>query len=106
MDVNAVVGDELGPESFAVKMADVSAWYVETSDLTELEVVRISQGQSASILADALPDAPMTGVVETISQAFTMQGGDILYKVKIKTNDVDPRVLWGMTVEITFSVKE
>jgi multidrug efflux pump subunit AcrA (membrane-fusion protein) len=106
MDVNAVVGDELGPESFAVKMADVSAWYVETSDLTELEVVKISQGQSASILADALPDAPMTGVVETISQAFTMQGGDILYKVKIKTNDVDPRVLWGMTVEITFSVKE
>jgi multidrug resistance efflux pump len=105
MDVNVAVGEQVGPELWAVKVADTSAWYVETSDLTELEVVKIKVGQKASILPDALPDAKMTGVVESISQAFTMQGGDILYKVKIKVN-VDPRVLWGMTVEVTFEASE
>ena len=102
MDVNVAVGEQAGPEMWAVKIADTSAWYVETSDLTELEVVKIAVGQNVSILPDALSDAQMTGVVESISQAFTAQGGDILYKVKIKVNDVDSRVLWGMTVEITF----
>jgi HlyD family secretion protein len=102
MDVNVAVGDQVGPETWAIKIADTSAWYVETSDLTELEVVKIALGLKADIIPDALDDAKMTGVVESISQAFTLQGGDVLYKVKIKMDDVDPRVLWGMTVEITF----
>lgn len=60
----------------------------------------------AFIGPDALPDAPMTGVVESISQAFIMQGGDVLYRVKIKVDEVDPRALWGMTVEVTFEPME
>ncbi len=44
----------------------------------------------------------MSGVVEEISQSFKSQGGDILYTVRIKVNDVDPRMRWGMTVEVTF----
>jgi multidrug resistance efflux pump len=102
MDVNVTVGEQVGPELWAVKLADTRAWYVETSDLTELEVVKIALGSKAAISPDALPDANMTGVIESISQAFTMQGGDVLYRVKIKVDKVDPRVLWGMTVEVTF----
>jgi len=41
-------------------------------------------------------------VVEEISQSFKSQGGDILYTVRIKVDDVDPRMRWGMTVEVTF----
>lgn len=106
MDVNVTVGEQIGPEVWAVKVADTSAWYVETNDLTELEVVKIAVGANVDIVPDALSDAQMTGVVESISQAFTMQGGDILYKVKIKVDEIDPRVLWGMTVEITFEALE
>lgn len=105
MDVNVMAGEQAGPEMWAVKIADTSAWYVETSDLTELEVVKIAVRQKVSILPDAL-DVEMTGVVESISQAFTMQGGDVLYRVKIKVDEVDPRVLWGMTVEVTFEPLE
>lgn len=106
MDVNVSEGQQVGPEMWAVKVADTSAWYVETSDLTELEVVKIAVGLKVAISPDALSDANMTGVVESISQAFTMQGGDILYRVKIKVDEIDPRVLWGMTVEITFEALE
>lgn len=106
MDVNTAVGKQAGPETWAVKVADTSAWYVETNDLTELEVVKIAVGLKAALIPDALEDAQMTGVVETISQAFTVQGGDVLYRVKIKVDEVDPRILWGMTVEITFDAME
>ncbi len=57
MDVNVAVGEQAGPEFWAVKVADTSAWYVETSDLTELEVVRIAVGQKVIILPDALSDS-------------------------------------------------
>jgi multidrug resistance efflux pump len=102
MDVNVAVGDQVGPETWVVKIADTSAWYVETSDLTELEVVKIMVGLKASFVPDALPDLKMTGVVDSISQAFIMSGGDVQYRVKIKVDQIDPRVLWGMTVEVTF----
>lgn len=106
MDVNTALGKQAGPETWAVKVADTSAWYVETNDLTELEVVKIAVGLKATLIPDALDDAQMTGMVETISQAFTVLGGDVLYRVKIKVDEVDPRILWGMTVEITFDVME
>jgi len=106
MDVNVSVGDQLGPETWAVKIADTSAWYVETTDLTELEVVKVALGQSVSLVPDALPDSTMTGKVESIGQAFILQGGDVLYRVKIKVDNVDPRALWGMTIELTFEAAQ
>lgn len=106
MGVNVAVGEQVGPETWAVKIADTSAWYVETSDLTELEIVNITKGQPVTILADALPDAQMTGVVETINRSFTAQGGDILYEVKVKVDEIDARLQWGMTVEVTFESLE
>lgn len=106
MDINVSVNEMIGPESWAVIVADTSQWYVETSDLTELEVVDVAEGQGVSILADALPDVEMNGVVEEISQSFKSQGGDILYTVRIRVGDVDPRMRWGMTVELTFEPLE
>ena len=106
MDINVSVNETVGPETWAVIVADTSQWYIETSDLTELEVVDVALGQNVSILADALPDVEMHGVVDEISQSYKSQGGDILYTVRIKVNDVDPRMRWGMTVEVTFEPNE
>lgn len=102
MDLNVSVNQMVGPETWAVIVADTSQWYIDTSDLTELEVVDVAVGQNVTIAADALPDVGMHGVVDEISKSFKSQGGDILYTVRIKVNDVDPRMRWGMTVEVTF----
>lgn len=101
-DVNVVVGELLGSEKFAVQMADFTAWYVETTDLNELEVVNIKEGQQVEIRPDALETLVLTGVVERIGQSFRIQGGDVLYKVKIRLTQTDPALRWGMTVEVTF----
>lgn len=102
VEVNVSEGQMVGPETWAVLIADFSRWYVETSDLTELEVVKISEGQRASIVPDALPEVEITGTVEEIGQGFYIQGGDISYKVRLRIDALPPSLRWGMTVEITF----
>jgi multidrug resistance efflux pump len=85
-----------------VSVVDASSWIIETTDITELEVVNVAVGQAVSFTADALPDVVMNGTVTAISQSSYTQSGDVIYTVYIKTEDIDPRVRWGMTVEVTF----
>jgi multidrug resistance efflux pump len=101
-DINLEVGQLVGPEQWATQIADLSTFYVETSDLTELEVVKISEGQSVEITPDALAELVIGGNVESIGQSFQTQAGDIIYVVNISLDDLDPALRWGMTVEITF----
>ena len=102
-DVNLAAGDMAGPETWAVALFDPSAWFVETSDLSELDVIQVTEGQSVEVTADALPDVIMTGTVERVSLAPKLQGGDVLYTVRIRLEDPDQRLRWGMTVEVTFT---
>ena len=106
VDINVSVNEMIGPETWAVLVADFSQWYVETSDLTELKVVQVFEGQEATIVPDALPDLKISGVVEEINQGFYVQGGDISYLVRLSVDELDPQLRWGMTVEITFEPEE
>ncbi len=101
-DINTKLDELIGTEKYAVQVADFSAWYIETSDLTELEVVNVREGQKVTVEPDALPGVTLNGTVESISQSYTVQGGDIQYVVKIKLDTSDPRLRWGMTVQTTF----
>ena len=101
-EVNVKVGEQVGAETRAVSVADFSAWIVETTDVTELEVVKLSAGQTVMLVPDALSDLALNGTITEISQAYTQQGGDILYTVRIAVMETDPRLKWGMTVEATF----
>ncbi len=103
-DINTKLNELIGTEKYAIQIADLSAWYIETSDLSELEVVRIKEGQKVNIEPDALPGLILKGTVESISQGYTVQGGDVLYSVKIKLDGSnDARLRWGMTVQTTFN---
>ena len=101
-DITFETGQFVRPESWAAQLADLSEFKVETSDLTELEVVKIKEGQTVEIVPDALPDILLTGKVEQIGESFTTQAGDVIYKVTIALDDNDPNLRWGMTVELTF----
>jgi HlyD family secretion protein len=101
-DIYPELGQFAGPESMAALLADISHFKIETSDLTELEVVKISQGQTVEIIPDALPDLLIIGKVDQISQSFTTQAGDIIYTVTISLDEGNPALRWGMTVELKF----
>lgn len=85
-----------------VELADFSEWDVETENLTEIEVVDVSLGQIVNIIPDALPELNLVGEVIAISDTFQEKRGDITYTVRIKLNEVNPQLRWGMTVVIDF----
>ncbi len=106
VDINLTEGEWIGPEKWAMLIADFSKWYVDTSDLSELDVANISIGEAVTMTADALPGLTFQGTVEEISQVPENKSGDVLYKVHILLSDPDPRLRWGMTMEVTFPTLE
>lgn len=101
-DINVDVGQLVGASVWAAQLADMSAFHVETSDLTELEVVKVHEGQAVEIVPDALPNLVLNGHVTRVGESFTSKAGDIVYAVEIALDDFDPALRWGMTVEVTF----
>ena len=100
--LDLIAGEQIAPGVPVVQLADFSAWYVETDNLTEIEVVKVATGQGVTIVPDALPDITLTGSVDTISDVFEEKRGDVTYTASILLNDIDPRLRWGMTVVVTF----
>jgi multidrug efflux pump subunit AcrA (membrane-fusion protein) len=100
IDISA--GERVQSNQTVLVLADTSSWYVETSDLTESEVVKISLDQPVTIKPDALPDVEIGGTVESIDETFIERAGDITYIVRIKLDETDPLLRWGMTVEARF----
>jgi len=101
-NINVSVNEVITSNTWVVSMADTSSWIVETSDLSELDVVNIKIGDPVEIVVDAIPDNPMNGVVEEIILEPVRQSGDVYYTVRIKLIDPIPSIQWGMTVEATF----
>ena len=86
----------------AVVLADLSGWQIETDDVTEIKVPALKVGQGVTIKFDALPDVTLPGRIESISPVSQVKSGDVVYPVKIKVLDNDPRLRWGMTAAVTF----
>ena len=95
-------GEQVRPSTSLMRLADLDTWYVETTDLTEIDVVRVTVGQNVTLVPDALPDLSLTGTVESISDLYADQRGDVTYEVRIRLDGTDPRLRWGMTFEVTF----
>jgi multidrug resistance efflux pump len=98
-DMSAELGEVVAPGMPVLTIADVGQWQVETTDLTERDVVAITVGSTSVIRIDALPDETLLGTVTKISDVSTLARGDVTYTVTIRLNDVANLPLrWGMTV--------
>jgi len=102
VELNLNPGEQVSPGRPVITLADFSEWYVETDNLTEIEVVDISLDQAVEIIPDSLPELTLGGVVESISDTFEEKRGDITYTTRILVDEIDPRLRWGMTVVVSF----
>lgn len=102
-DLNLAVGQVVSPGEVVLAVADFSEWIIETDNLTEFEVVKISEGQEVDVTLDALPDVHLKGEVVEINERFEEKRGDITYTATILLNETDPLMRWGMTAAVDFS---
>lgn len=99
-------GELLASGMPAATLADFSHWQVETTDVTELDVVAITEDDPVTILVDALAELRLKGMVVHISQTATQTRGDVNYAVTISLDDVEILPLrWGMTVFVDIEVR-
>lgn len=96
------VGEFASSGAPVVTIADTSKWLVKTSDLTEIDVVDLTEGQPVTVKLDALPGKEFKGNVLSISQNYSENQGDVVYEVTILLTDLDPSMRWGMTAVVTF----
>jgi multidrug efflux pump subunit AcrA (membrane-fusion protein) len=100
--LNAKVGSSINAGEIAVSVADFSSWLIKTTDLTEIDVVKVTGGQPVQVTLDALPDITLNGSVLSIGQSYSENQGDIVYEVTILLQDKNPTMRWGMTAEVKF----
>ena len=100
------VGEFAASGQPVLTVADLSGWVVKTTDLTEIDVVNLSEGQPVDVTLDAIPNVTLKGNILSISNNFTEKQGDIVYKVTILLTDKNPDMRWGMTAQVKFQIQE
>ncbi|MBE2236816.1 MAG: HlyD family efflux transporter periplasmic adaptor subunit [Caldilineaceae bacterium] len=118
-------GELVTPNAPLLQLADLSAWRVETLDLSEIDVATIAPGDRVDVTFDALPSlllkgkvvhirpvgensnvASAAGAVSANDTPLTEQiGGDIVYRAVIALEMHDARLLWNMTALVDFGAR-
>ena len=73
---------------------------METTDLTELSVAGVHEGDAATVTFDALPDLTLPGKVTHVKNFGQDHQGDIVYTVVVTLGKSDPRLRWNMTAKV------
>lgn len=97
------IGETVSPGQVAAALADFSSWVVKTTDLTELDVVNISEGQPVLIALDAFPEETLNGKVLRIGQNYSEKQGDVVYEVTVELTEALQNMRWGMTAVVKFT---
>ena len=88
--------ESVQPGAPVLQLANLTEYQVQTTDLSEIDVARISEGNRVTLTFDALPDVTVGGRVHKISPRSS-EGSGVNYTVKIVIDQVPDNLRWGMT---------
>ena len=99
-NVGFQVGDSVSPSTAAVVLVDRSKLNVELQ-IDETHVVKLSQGDTATISLEANSKLALTGKVTYINPVGTSNQGVVYYDVTVVLDQTDPSILIGATADVT-----
>jgi len=102
--LEADAGEAAMPGQVMLTVADLSHLQVETTDLSEQDVARVTAGQRATVYVEPL-DVEVGGRVVRVASQATTVGGDVVYAVTIELDEQPPGLRWGMSVEIEIATE-
>jgi multidrug efflux pump subunit AcrA (membrane-fusion protein) len=91
------VGETAVPGQVVVILASLDQLQARTTDLTELDVARVAEGQPVMVTLDALPGEELRGTVTRIGDESVDYRGDVTYPVFVALDGDIPSLRWGMT---------
>jgi len=102
---NVEPGDAAAPGEVAFVLATLEQLQARTTDLTELDVARVAQGQAVVVTVDALPDLKLPGRVVRIGLQSVDYRGDVTYPVYVALDEAAPELRWGMTALVEIEAR-
>ncbi|MBN1877132.1 MAG: efflux RND transporter periplasmic adaptor subunit [Anaerolineae bacterium] len=98
-------GEFIAPGQSLVTLGDLTTLRVETTDLDEIDVAKLSLEQDVIVTFDALPDQTFAGHIHHIASMADSGGGGVNYKVIVDVDNLDPVLRWGMTAFVDVEVE-
>ena len=93
------------PGQIVIVLGDLSNYQIETTDLSERDVIRVQIGQPAKVFIEALNEE-FSGKVIDVDRVSSMLGGDVVYTVTIKLDTQPQGLLWGMSADVQIETTE
>ncbi len=94
-------GEWVVPGQAVLELADLGHLRVETTDLSERDVPKITVGQPVTVFVKAL-NQNVSGSVSEIAPLADTIGGDVVYKATIDLDSIPEGLREGMSVDVTF----
>jgi HlyD family secretion protein len=98
-------GDLISPGLPAIGLANLDSLLIEVS-VSEVDINRISVGQEASLVFDAMPELTYTGRVTQVSLVGVIEQGVVNFNITLELVDADEMVRPGMTAAVNLVVSE
>jgi HlyD family secretion protein len=99
--LNVHPGDWVTPGQLIVAMVDLKNLRVETTDLSERDVVKVKVGEPVTVHVKAL-DMDVSGSVAEIAPLADTLGGDVVYQTIISLDEIPEGLLPGMSVDVRY----
>ena len=100
------VGEAALPGPTVAYLADTASWMVETRDLAEIDIARVSLGQNVTVKLDAFPGEEFPARVTAIDPVGQEYLGDMTYQVTVTLDKADERFMRFMTATVTIPAGE
>jgi HlyD family secretion protein len=102
---DAKVGESASPDTPLISIMSDAGYEVD-GGVSEIDIGKVSVGDTVSMTLDAFPNETFTGSVFYIAPAETNTGGVISYLTKISFDKTDPRLKSGLTANIDIQTKQ
>jgi HlyD family secretion protein len=99
-------GEVAQPGQSIVTLGNLGSLRVETTDLSETDIARVTEGQPVNVTFDALPGKTITGKVARIAPMSTPGQSAVNYIVTVQLDEIDPALRWGMTAFVDVQVRQ
>ena len=96
-------GEHVDAGETIVSIGDMTSWLVETTDLSQLDVVRILVGDRATMQFSALPGLNVGGTVESIEPRGTSDNGQVVFAVTIRPDTFLSQLRWNMSATVSIT---
>jgi HlyD family secretion protein len=103
VELNIADGEVVNPYQAVMQLADLENLLIETTDLSERDVVNVQVGQKVLVYIEAL-DLETEGTVTHIATLPEPLTNDVIYTTTIQLDENLAGLRWGMSVTINFDL--